>query len=221
MSTYLPYLLFFLPGLLTAQFQGGSGDGSAFQRSAASSLPIRLLSFTVASQQDGTVLQWATKEGTTTDYFDIERSVDGRQFTCINHLLSDGRKEGDYVATDPSPPVQGTYYRLKVVDLDQSVTLSDVVYLPGKAAESDFSLYPNPTRGNSTSLYLATSPRGSDDLIITVYDSNGRQRYRTTRSTDSDNTAALSLPVFSPGSYVVQVSGSGGWQQSQRLTVSR
>ena len=222
MYTYLPYLLFFLPGLLTAQLQGGSGDGSAFQRSAASSsLPIRLLSFTADSQESGTHLQWIIKDGTETDYFDVERSADGRQFTCINHLLGDGREEGNYAATDPSPLAQGTYYRLRVVDLDRSVTLSDVVYLPGTAAAGDFRLYPNPTRGTTASLYLTTPPRRGDNLIVTVYDSNGRQHYRTVRSAAADKPSTLSLPVLSPGSYVVQVSGSDGRQQSQRLTVSR
>lgn len=221
MHTYFPYLLLFLPGLLVAQFQGGSGDGSAFQRSAASSsLPLRLLSFTAARQQDATVLHWAVEEGTATDHFDVERSADGRRFTRVSHLAGDGREGGTYAATDPSPLTQGAYYRLRVVSIDQAVTFSNVVYLPGRAGDTDFSLFPNPARGTAASLRLAV-PVPGEELLIAVYDGTGRQHFRTIRTGDADHRAAVSLPVLPPGNYLVRVVGSGGRQQSRWLTVSR
>ena len=56
-------------------------------------LPVELLDFSAKALSDGTVsLQWITGEELNHDYFEVERSLDGRLFTPI--IRTDGKGDG-------------------------------------------------------------------------------------------------------------------------------
>lgn len=92
-------------------------------------LPIELLSFTGACENDKAVLRWSTATETNNDYFTVERSVDSDDWEAIGTVPGAGNSQQvlNYVFNDPYPSLSLQYYRIKQTDLNGAFTYSPVV----------------------------------------------------------------------------------------------
>jgi len=94
-------------------------------------LPIQLLSFT--GWNEGTVnhLHWNTSSEYNSDHFDLENSVEGNDFSTIANVSAAGfsTHELNYDFTDTKPNRGLNYYRLKLVDRDNTFTYSNIVLI--------------------------------------------------------------------------------------------
>jgi hypothetical protein len=179
----------------------------------AAPLPVELAAFTATAEGPAARLRWTTASEKNSARFDIERSLDGQQFSRVGELAAQGTKTSltDYTYLDPHtliPPYPHTplYYRLRQVDLDGTASYSPVhsVTLEGKTL---LTLYPNPAHGTVAVGGLAAS------TAVEVFDALGRVVAQATA--DAAGTAQLALPAgLAAGMYVVR-SGSS----ALRLTV--
>ncbi|MDO7875683.1 FG-GAP-like repeat-containing protein [Hymenobacter sp. ASUV-10] len=173
-------------------------------------LPVELLSFTATAEGPAARLRWTTASEQSSARFDIERSLDGKEFAKIGAKKAQGTKASptDYTFRDSTIPStsQPSYYRLRQVDLDGTASYSPVrvVTVGGKGG---LTLYPNPAR---TSVAVAGLGAGAK---VEVFDALGRPVARATA--DAGGTARLVLPAgLAAGVYIVR---SGA--QARRLTV--
>lgn len=92
-------------------------------------LPEELLSFTAEPVGARVQLSWRTASEIGSDYFGLERSVDGIAFEEIGRVTAahESQSEIAYEAFDDAPFVGMSFYRLAMTDLDGSVRYSDVV----------------------------------------------------------------------------------------------
>lgn len=122
-------------------------------------LPVELLYFRV----NGDVLEWATASEENNSHFEVERSVDGRDFLAIGKVEGNGttseRNEYKY-----NIPQGAAYYRLKQVDFDGAYEYSDVVFSRGDVDE--FTVFP--TFFSDVSELKANQP-------FTLYDLSGQK----------------------------------------------
>lgn len=89
-------------------------------------LPITLEYFSVKQGDDKNVLNWKADAPSNFSHFEIERSTDGRNFSAIGKVPLGN--ESTYSFTDNN--IKGSnllYYRLKMVDLDDSYKYSAIV----------------------------------------------------------------------------------------------
>ncbi|MGP8214542.1 MAG: beta strand repeat-containing protein [Bacteroidia bacterium] len=86
----------------------------------SSPLPIQLTSFTAQCQNYYALLQWTTATETDNDYFTIDRTQDGINFTTIAVVKGAGTSSAShtYSAIDESPLPGISYYRISQTDLD-------------------------------------------------------------------------------------------------------
>lgn len=111
-------------------------------------LPINLLSFTANyNPQDELVdLIWYTASETGNDFFTIERSSNGTDFSPIGYLHGSGYSNTvlryDHQDEQPLPGI--SYYRLKQTDFDGAFDYSPVVAVRIDVFSPDFMVYPNP-----------------------------------------------------------------------------
>ncbi len=181
-------------------------------------LPVDLLYFRAAYTNGQVKLTWATASETTNDFFTIEKSRDGKNFTEVTRLKGAGNSANllTYAATDANPYVGLSYYRLKQTDLD-----GKFVYFPIKAVNSDkqavaASLFPNPVSLNGQ---LQLGLGGQDgDVSVTVYDHIGRQCFQTKYASGVVPDIAVSNFTRSSGLYIVQIS-QGNTVTRQRIVV--
>ena len=113
-------------------------------------LPIELISFTGRNENTKNLLQWTTAKETNNLGFDIERSLDGRDFQKIGFLA--GKMKSYQVQTYDfvdNQPFRGlNYYRFKQKDIDGTFTFSKILAINNK--QSEITAYPNPTHDTVT-----------------------------------------------------------------------
>ena len=204
---------------LRAQYTGGTGNGFARSGTVQSSLPLTILSFTAQTTDGAVELHWATADERDTDFFTLERSADGTSFRSVGSLPAAGDARGrrlTYTFTDEVPLAGVSYYRLRVVDFDGSLTLSSVISVSRDATPTpSFSIYPNPTNGLSPTLSVSGSGAEGETRVV-VYDLRGRQIFRF----DLPGTGGPApLPPLARGSYRI-VTEVGDLHLSKLLLVT-
>jgi hypothetical protein len=94
----------------------------------AQGFATKLLSFTGKLQSENIKLNWSTAFEQNNRGFEIEKSLDGINFRKIGFVVGAGNSNTiNYSFTDPQRAVEFNYYRLKVVDIDNTFHYSDVV----------------------------------------------------------------------------------------------
>jgi hypothetical protein len=135
---------------------------------SGSPLPITLLSFKISSIENNSVaLIWATASEKNFDKFIVERSSDATAFFSIAEIKGSGNSAETlhYTFTDNSPSIGKNYYRLRSVDFDGSFDYSKVIVSDYEDAKA-FTIYPNPSNGESINYQVGFEPESGDQIII-------------------------------------------------------
>jgi len=108
-------------------------------------MPVTLTRFTVAAEGRTVVLNWSTTEESNSDRFDIERSGNGKQWSRIASVSSQGDSKVlvNYSHVDANPLAGQNFYRLKMVDVDGTFAYS-AIRLAEIESGSGLVPYPNP-----------------------------------------------------------------------------
>lgn len=155
--------------LLIGYNSGGSYVKSLFIGGAT--LPVRLVNFSAALNANWDVsLQWKVAEQSNIIRYEIERKLDGNNYTNIGVVYANTQSEFTYHFTD-THTFSGTYsYRLKIIDLDGSITYSKVVTIQ-LSPKSSVSLYPVPASEN---IMIRTTRELYINSFATITDNSGR-----------------------------------------------
>jgi hypothetical protein len=112
-------------------------------------LPVELTEFSHELQSDAVTLNWKTVSEKNFDRFEVQRSEDGNAFYSVGNVKSRGSngKTENYSFPDKRPD-QVTYYRLKMIDKDESYEFSNLIAVPGVNTLSDNENHFINTNGN-------------------------------------------------------------------------
>lgn len=176
-------------------------------------LPVTLVLFDVSKDENVSLLTWSTSLETNSDYFEIQKSKDGRNWNVIGNVPAG--KESDKLITysflDKVPFSGENLYRLKMVDRDATFAFSRIRSLTF-GPESLISVYPNPAADR---LFIK-SETGEIELI-TVTSSLGQVISEFTEI-PVDGIKLAQLPI---GSYVIKVVKTDGTISSKKVFVTR
>jgi hypothetical protein len=103
----------------------GSYLANNFGITASSPLPIDLIDLSAKQLDEVVNVTWKTANEKEFSHFEIQRSNNAKEFGTIGNIK--GNKSGIYNFTDQLPAEGVNFYRLKMVDLDGSSTLSKIV----------------------------------------------------------------------------------------------
>lgn len=164
---------------------------------AAAALPLQLISYNAVSKSTYAELNWSTSKEVNTLQFEIERSVNGRDFTRIGQVQATGGYAiiNQYSYKDVTAPSGTVYYRLKMTDLDGRFTYSEVKQLNMGVQKSQVTVYPNPTTdyviienkqlaGNCS--YVVVNAAGKNILSKNIQVAAGTQQVRIDLASISD-----------------------------------
>lgn len=196
---------------------GGDASNSASGYDGLSSvslisiLPVKFLSFYALKNGDDAKLSWTVANDVDNKYFDLQRSVNGRDFASFAQVNAheNGNSTNTYQATDGVISKNGSkdlYYRIKQVDKNGSTAFS-----PVRKLEVGFGkpviLYPNPAR--SISKLVVEAPEAGKASII-IRDATGRQvqqlNLQFIKGINQKDINVSALPV---GDYKVSVIAKG------------
>jgi hypothetical protein len=121
------------PGRTLASGYGQRNGWTTFSHFALglvnSPLPIELLDFTGVCKNNQVELIWRTAQEIRNDYFTVEKSLDGINFSSIGVVSGAGNSSTplSYRLTDTEPGANSIYYRLKQTDFDGTSTVSGII----------------------------------------------------------------------------------------------
>lgn len=129
-------------------FEMGGNDYTGTTSSTATNvtIPLELLSFKAIEQDNAAYLTWKTASEIDFSHFEVERSVDAKDWTKISDVEG-GNTEGSYFLTDEKAFNENTiaFYRLKMVNMDGNFKYAHVVSVVQKEqSKGRIKLYPNP-----------------------------------------------------------------------------
>jgi len=181
-------------------------------------LPVKLLFFNAALEDEVVVLRWATAMEENFDKFIVERSQTGTDFQPIGEVEGVGRSiydiETNYALEDKTPLLGFNYYRLKALDLDGTSEYFGVraVKLIGP---KELSIYPNPSSGKSFSFGINFNPSERDQVLL--INNFGVELLRLP-ITETENNISFESDL-SPGVYIVKYISSD-FELVSRLMIS-
>ena len=112
-------------------------------------LPVRLVSFTAKAAEQKGDLQWRIADANGFSHFEVERSVDARNFEKVGRVdFSQMRQNYNYV--DDALHMVIAYYRLKMVDLDGTWAYSRTEFVKFVRDANSLGGYPNPFTNSLT-----------------------------------------------------------------------
>ena len=179
-------------------------------------LPIELLAFEAKANGDDVEILWSTASEEDFDYFTIERSGDGTEFSAIAEIEGNGNstRRIDYTYFDNQPIIGTSYYRLKATDLDGTVEIFDVVGI-NFVGTFNSKIYPNPAISNEITVQINDL---KENVKVTVHSSGGDLVFADELNT---LTSKVSLPEnVENGIYIVTFLNSTT-SQKHRLVLNR
>ncbi len=204
-------------GIGTISIYGTSNFSPFLLVSTNGALPIKLLNFDVKLLNDEVAINWSTASEKDNDFFNVERSEDGKTFHELSRVKGAGTSHTTkfYNSVDNNPAQGKSYYRLKQTDFNGAFTYSPIRVitneLNGRIFNSPLevlSFGPNPFKEQFTVNYKKTEASETRIMIINM---GGQIVFDETRN-DTEGSNSFDFiddKNLAPGNYILNlVSGS-------------
>lgn len=186
-------------------------------------LPVKLIQFSGKINEGNVLLQWSTASERNNDHFDVERSMDGKQFIKVGEVAGAGNSTSIryYSFTDPvaeQQPQGNVYYRLKQVDMNQTAEYSSVINVQFVKAGSVSitSVAPNPFNDHITVQFNSGLP-GS--VVVRLINLQGVEVDHTTaQAVRGDNTVSFRTDDIAQGMYLLRIE-NGNQAVTQKVLI--
>jgi Secretion system C-terminal sorting domain len=158
----------------------------------------------VLNNNNDVALSWKTLSELNSRHFEIERSIDGINFTQIGTKQAAGNSvtEINYTHFDPSMSVSVYYYRLKMVDIDGRSNYSNIAMVRKTGGIKVIRMFPNPAV-NKVSLEFSNA---KGNYYITLYNQAGQEVYSKRTVVDfAVQYVDLERGNLTAGSYIINI----------------
>ncbi len=175
---------------------------------AAVTVPVRFIDFTAQYQNGGTVLlNFTTTNELTNDHYDIERSIDGINFTQIGAVAAAKNAAGStaYSFNDITATTTGkVYYRIKQIDVTGQYTYSKVLSVTINSQEGWHTFF----AGNSIKVVMQAN---ANKVNIVLHDALGRTLIEQTASNVTvGQVIEIPTNAYAKGLYLISVTSESG-----------
>lgn len=172
-------------------------------------LPVEITGFTADCQEGKHVIKWTTSSETNSDYFLVNKSEDGINYSTIGKIKAAGisQQNKNYEFTDENTNAPNAYYQLTEVDFDGIKSDTKAIYC--KCAgdnDADIIIYPNPFNGKS---FFINTNTGQTAVRLDIYDATGRIVDKLSFD-DFNGFKEVNLNIsLEPGTYFITYTDSG------------
>lgn len=182
---------------------GGAGTGAfSYTRTTAATLPITLKGFSASLNRQNALLKWSTATETDNDHFEIEHSVNGKDFITIGQVKANGSSTSEHSYTYIHENVETGKHFYRIIDVDKSghKSYSQTITLSSGVA-SALQLYPNP----AISFITVTSSFLLKGMEYSVTSVGGQVLLR-----GKINSQQIDVQKLSQGQYLLTVKSNTG-----------
>jgi hypothetical protein len=143
--------------------------------------PLAIDAITIKAQakNNGVEVDWQAKTETDMDHYEVEKSIDGANFSKQNTTAAIGNSTVpvNYGWFDVAPVKGNNFYRVKAFDKTGNIKYTSIVKVNIGSAQPAISVVPNPISNNGFGLRLTDLDKGVYTLIL--YNNLGQQVYNT------------------------------------------
>jgi hypothetical protein len=169
---------------------------------ADGTLPVSLVSFNASVKNGESTLSWLTTSESNNKGFEIQRSIDGKEFTTISFEKSkaiNGNSSSviNYSFVDKTAENGTNYYRLKQVDLNGDSKYYEVKVVDVGVVSANVQVYPNPVTA-----YVKIKAADFAGLEYKIYDSSGKVLIAEKATKEE---IQLSTVSWSPSLYILRI----------------
>jgi hypothetical protein len=166
-------------------------------------VPVKLISFTGERKDETTFLRWVAENEENLDRYEVQRSKDPTGFTTIGKRLARNLGTRQYYDFEDRSVISGiVYYRLKIFDLDGTISYSRTIAVSEAASQHGFAVV-NPARKVIT-IFNRTGKEGL--FAYKLINAAGQEVMKGTITMGTDQNAILALPPYvSAGVYLLEI----------------
>lgn len=169
-------------------------------------LPITLTTFSGWYNGVNNELHWLTSSEVNSDFFGIEKSMDGIVFTEIGMVPAQGFSSSphNYLFYDESPLPGTQYYRLRMVDFDGTFEYSNITAINIDGSQfHNIVVYPNPADIFFNVEIIAAT---DTEIMCRLYDMSGRTVSQSTQTiTTGKNIFQLDATLLTKSMYLLAI----------------
>lgn len=189
----------------------GAGRFKLYFAGANSSLPVEYLSFKATKQGEQTLLNWTTAAEVNNSHFEMEKSLDNKDFKSIGLVKGSGTTsmESNYQFVDERPTQSIiNYYRIKQVDLNGKFSYSPVLPVDFSnmngsmvnGSGQNILIYPVPA---NNILNITAADYEQVNATINIYDIAGSLIISSDKQLDKNT--AINIESLSSGIYFIEI----------------
>lgn len=172
-------------------------------------LPVQIVHLQAITKEEGVRLSWDVEHEINVIHYIVEHSVDGSAFEYLGTVRADGGRSGyQYLHETPSQGMN--YYRLRIVEEDETYTFSNIVTANWLIKTPPvITIYPNPIiKGNRVNLSFKHLPTGKYRIVW--YNAQMQQMYQEEVSIPTEQYVhQQSTRNWAAGIYYVVIYGEG------------
>jgi hypothetical protein len=183
---------------------------------SAGPTPVVLSSFNAERGGKNAVnITWKTEQELNSSRYEIQRSFNNINFETVGVVATHNSNTSIaqyYSFTDNSNTAnESSYYRLKMIDLDNSFEFSPVKAVKGSGFQAEVSIFPNPGYANQT----ITINNITEPSSISIFDYSGRLIQQVSSTGNS-----IQINNLQKGNYFVNITGKQtGTSSVKKLSV--
>jgi hypothetical protein len=168
-------------------------------------LPIKLLSLQGGLNNNETVITWSVAENESGQYFQVEKSLDGKTFVAAG-MIFNSTKKGNESYSYRETKTSYDYYRLKVLNKDQTIAYSKIVVVRsnGGISNGELRLTQNPVQSAVHFNYESSMNTISN---ISIYTITGTRLF-TSKAAMHQGMNSYSLDIsnkLASGTYILEL----------------
>jgi hypothetical protein len=190
-------------------FDGVSEFGNAFALddiniTYTGLLPVSVLSLSATRNGQVNNLHWITSNQANTNKFIVERSKNGINFSAIGQVnaATTNNITEDYFFVDATPAKGINYYRIRIVDIDNSYKLS-VVRNVKNLGVAELSINPNPVL---QTMKVNIEAESTENAVLVVSDLMGKKIIsKNILVSAGANNIEIPVSQLSKGTYLVAI----------------
>jgi hypothetical protein len=171
---------------------------------ADSVLPVTISSMKAYPYKNGVNLDWYVTQQLATNRFEIEKSVNGVDFTVVATIIPDATSGSvAYSWFDPNPSIGNNYYRINMYESSLVSAYTQIVEATiTKGGTPTMSVYPNPVVGSTVNIKVTNMDKTNTQLII----SNNLGQIVSNKTVEIGGVSApVDVDNLRPGIYHVKI----------------
>ena len=168
-----------------------------------STVPIILTSFSAKETSTGSLLTWQTAQEINNDFFLVQHSLDGRNFSTIGKVKGNGNKTdvSNYFFRHEGTTVGRHFYRLAQTDISGKIQYSAIRAIYLNKESSSLQVAPNPVRDK----IILTSSLAQAGARFNILNSLG-----ATVISGQVNPAGINVKTLLSGTYYLRLQQQDG-----------